>query len=48
MIVFVDFEASSLSKQSFPIEVGWIFEDERSFSFLIRPAPVLDGLVARS
>jgi hypothetical protein len=39
MIVFVDFEASSLSKQSFPLEVGWVFEDERSFSCLIHPAP---------
>ncbi len=39
MIVFVDFEASSLSKQSFPLEVGWVFEDERSVSFLIHPAP---------
>ncbi len=39
MIVFVDFEASSLSKQSFPLEVGWVFEDGRSMSFLIHPAP---------
>lgn len=39
MIVFLDFEASSLSKQSFPLEVGWVFEDERSVSFLIHPPP---------
>ncbi|WP_027997603.1 3'-5' exonuclease [Sinorhizobium arboris] len=39
MIVFLDFEASSLSKKSFPIEVAWVFEDGRSRSYLIRPAP---------
>lgn len=39
MIAFLDFEASSLSKKSFPVEVGWIFEDGRSHSCLIRPAP---------
>jgi len=39
MIAFLDFEASSLSKQSFPVEVGWIFEDGRTRSCLIRPAP---------
>lgn len=38
MIVFLDFEASSLSKKSVPIEVAWIFEDGRSRSALIRPA----------
>jgi hypothetical protein len=38
MLVFLDFEASSLSKRSYPIEVGWIFEDGRSESHLIRPA----------
>lgn len=38
MIVFVDFEASSLDKQSYPIEVAWVFEDGRSQSYLIRPA----------
>jgi hypothetical protein len=37
MIVFLDFEASSLSKVSFPIEVAWIFEDGRSRSYLIKP-----------
>jgi hypothetical protein len=39
MIVFLDFEASSLSKHSYPIEVAWVFEDGRSQSFLIRPKP---------
>jgi hypothetical protein len=39
MLAFLDFEASSLSKQSFPIEVAWVFEDGRSESHLIRPAP---------
>ncbi|MDE3821686.1 3'-5' exonuclease [Sinorhizobium meliloti] len=39
MIVFLDFEASSLNKKSFPIEVAWVFQDGRSRSYLIRPAP---------
>jgi hypothetical protein len=39
MHVFLDFEASSLAKRSYPIEVAWIFEDRRSASYLIRPAP---------
>jgi hypothetical protein len=38
VIVFLDFEASSLAKKSFPIEVAWLFEDGRSQSYLIRPA----------
>ena len=37
--VFVDFEASSLAKGSYPIEVAWVFEDGSSESHLIRPAP---------
>ena len=37
MNVFLDFEASSLSKHSYPIEIAWVFEDGRSRSFLIRP-----------
>lgn len=36
---FLDFEASSLAKRSYPIEVAWVFEDGRSEVFLIRPAP---------
>lgn len=39
MRVFVDFEASSLRKNGFPVEVGWVFEDGRSEAHLIRPAP---------
>lgn len=39
MLVFLDFEASSLSKRSYPIEVGWVFEDGRPEAHLIRPAP---------
>lgn len=39
MIVFLDFEASSLSDDSYPIEVGWVFEDGRTEAHLIRPAP---------
>ena len=38
MLVFLDFEASSLSKHSYPIEVGWVFEDGASEAHLIRPA----------
>lgn len=39
MRVFLDFEASSLSKASYPIEVAWVFEDGQSESYLIAPAP---------
>jgi hypothetical protein len=39
MRVFLDFEASSLNDDSFPIEVGWVFEDGREEAHLIRPAP---------
>lgn len=39
MLAFVDFQASSLHRQSHPIEVAWVFEDGRSESWLIRPAP---------
>jgi hypothetical protein len=35
--VFLDFEASSLGKRSYPIEVAWVFEDGRAESHLIRP-----------
>ena len=38
MLVFLDFEASSLAKQSYPIEVAWVFADGRSETHLIRPA----------
>jgi hypothetical protein len=39
MLVFLDFEASSLGKLGFPIEVAWVFEDGRSEAHLIKPAP---------
>jgi hypothetical protein len=39
MLVFLDFEASSLARHSYPIEVAWIFENGASESHLIRPAP---------
>ncbi|MFC0205457.1 3'-5' exonuclease [Novosphingobium soli] len=39
MIVFLDFEASSLGKRSYPVEVAWVFEDGREEAHLIRPAP---------
>ena len=39
MHVFLDFEASSLHDDSYPIEVGWVFEDGRAEAHLIRPIP---------
>jgi hypothetical protein len=39
MLVFLDFEASSLAKHSYPIEVGWVWEDGSGEAHLIRPAP---------
>jgi hypothetical protein len=39
MRVFLDFEASSLGRHSYPIEVAWVFEDGGGESHLIRPAP---------
>lgn len=42
MLVFLDFEASSLGRQSYPIEVAWVFEDGASEAHLIRPAPGWD------
>ncbi|WP_380784870.1 transcriptional regulator [Sphingomonas sp. R86521] len=42
MLVFLDFEASSLAKRGFPIEVAWVFEDGRSEAHLIKPAPGWD------
>jgi hypothetical protein len=39
MIAFLDFEASSLAEDSYPIEVGWVFEDGNREVHLIRPAP---------
>ncbi|MBA1158564.1 transcriptional regulator [Microvirga sp. Marseille-Q2068] len=37
-IVFLDFEASSLGKQGYPIEVAWVFASGEEESHLIRPA----------
>jgi hypothetical protein len=42
MLIFLDFEASSLSRQSYPIEVAWVFEDGAPEAHLIRPAPGWD------
>jgi hypothetical protein len=39
MRVFLDFEASSLAQDSYPIEVGWAGEDGWTETHLIRPAP---------
>jgi hypothetical protein len=38
MIYFVNLEASSLGRGSFPIEVAWVNEDGQGESYLIRPA----------
>lgn len=38
MLIFLDFEASSLGKRGYPIEVAWVYEDGRSESHLIKPA----------
>jgi len=37
MRAFIDFEASSLGRDGYPIEVAWVFEDGGSESFLIAP-----------
>lgn len=37
MRAFIDFEASSLGRHGYPIEVAWVFEDGNSESFLISP-----------
>jgi hypothetical protein len=42
LIIFLDFEASSLGKHGFPIEVGWAAEDGTEEGHLIRPAPGWD------
>lgn len=39
MRVFLDFEASSLADDSYPIEIGWATEDGSCEGHLIRPAP---------
>lgn len=42
MIIFLDFEASSLGKRGFPVEVGWVTEDGGEEGHLTRPAPDWD------
>ena len=37
MRAFIDFEASSLGRHGYPIEVAWVFEDGHSETFLIAP-----------
>jgi hypothetical protein len=39
MIAFLDFEASSLAKRGFPVEIAWVFESGEEEAHLIRPAP---------
>jgi len=36
---FIDFEASGLGARSWPIEIGWAFEDGVGESLLVSPAP---------
>lgn len=35
--VFLDFEASSLGRRGFPIEVAWVYETGEAEAYLIRP-----------
>ncbi|SBV32325.1 conserved protein of unknown function [uncultured Sphingopyxis sp.] len=37
MRAFIDFEASSLGRRGYPIEVGWVLENGDEASFLILP-----------
>jgi hypothetical protein len=39
MRIFLDFEASSLGRDGYPVEVGWAGEDGSTEAHLIRPAP---------
>lgn len=39
MRIFLDFEASSLGRDSYPIEIGWAAEDGSSEAHLIKPNP---------
>jgi hypothetical protein len=38
MIAFLDFEASSLGRRGFPVEIAWVFETGEEEAHLIRPA----------
>jgi DNA polymerase III epsilon subunit-like protein len=48
VLIFIDFEASSLGKHGFPIEVGWAAEDGTEEGHLIRPAPGWDDWSAEA
>ncbi|MCF1742822.1 3'-5' exonuclease [Paradevosia shaoguanensis] len=48
VLIFIDFEASSLSKQSYPIEIGWVTEAGAEEGHLIRPAPIWTEWDARA
>jgi hypothetical protein len=48
MLVFLDFEASSLAEKSYPVEVAWVFEDGRARSSLLRPLPEWTGWSAEA
>ncbi|MCR0985021.1 3'-5' exonuclease family protein [Roseomonas populi] len=48
MIIFLDFEASSLAVASFPVEAGWVTEDGEGEAHLIRPAPGWDDWSAEA
>ena len=39
MMVFIDIEASSLTEDSFPIEIAWVDESGRAETHLFHPAP---------
>jgi hypothetical protein len=42
-VLFIDIEASGLSPASFPIEIGWVLDDEAEpESFLVRPHTTWD------
>lgn len=47
-IVFLDFEASSLNKEGYPVEVAWVFASGGEESYLIRPAPTWTDWAAES
>jgi hypothetical protein len=47
-IAFLDFEASSLGKHGYPIEIAWVFATGEEESYLIRPAPTWTDWDARA
>lgn len=40
MRAFIDFEASSLGRHGYPIEVAWVLEDGTAETYLLRPLEV--------